>query len=257
MRGKLIASLLSIAAVLLVSCIISVMEYSRMSDYISGLIADDISSINVANKLSEMSNSYNLEILAAIGDEISSEAPDYDENFFKEHCDLLRSSNAGNVVAPFADAIMYSYSAYMLTAQELNDVMVSDFIDTRSWYFERLQPKFERLTDDIDNLTSAIYQDLQNNSETFESGFYRSVIPGIVAVGVGLLLILMLLFFLLSYYVNPIYKMVDSLKAYKANDKKYNVKIDGDDQIVELNEGIKEIADENQQLRKRITALKK
>lgn len=257
MRGKLIASLLSIAAVLLVSCIISVMEYSRMSDYVSGLIADDISSINVANKLSEMSNSYNLEILAAIGDDISTETPDYDENFFKEHCDLLRSSNAGNVVAPFADAIMYSYSAYMLTAQELEDVMLSDFIDTRSWYFERLQPKFERLTADIDNLNSAIYQDLETNSQTFESGFYRSVIPGAVAVGVGLLLILMLLFFLLSYYVNPIYRMVDSLKAYKANDKKYNVKVDGDDQIVELNEGIKELADENQQLRKRITALKK
>lgn len=257
MRGKLIASLLSIAAVLLVSCIISVMEYSRMSDYVSGLIADDISSINVANKLSEMSNTYNLDILALIGEGASSKAPDYDENFFKENCDMLRSSSAGNTVAPFADAIMYSYSAYMLTAQELEDVMLSDFIDTRSWYFERLQPRFERLTSDIDNLNSAIYQDLQNNSETFERGFYRSVIPGIVAVGIGLLLILMLLFFLLSYYVNPIYRMVDSLKAYKATDKKYNVRVDGDDQIVELNEGLKELTDENQQLRKRITALKK
>ena len=83
MRGKLIASLLSIAAVLLVSCIISVMEYSRMSDYVSGLIADDISSINVANKLSEMSNTYNLDILALIGEGVSSKAPDYDGNFFK------------------------------------------------------------------------------------------------------------------------------------------------------------------------------
>ena len=46
MRGKLILSLSSIAVILLVSSLISVMEYSSMSNYVSELIADDISSIN-------------------------------------------------------------------------------------------------------------------------------------------------------------------------------------------------------------------
>lgn len=78
-----------------------------------------------------------------------------------------------------------------------------------------------------------------------------------MAVGVGLLLVLMLLFFILSDYVNPVYKMLDSLKAYRANDKKYNYKFDGDDQLAELNEDITELANENQLLRQRITALKK
>ena len=50
-KSKLILSLLSIAAILLVSSTISVMEYSSMSDYVSELIAEDISSINVANRL--------------------------------------------------------------------------------------------------------------------------------------------------------------------------------------------------------------
>ena len=257
MRNKIILSLLSIAAVLLVSCIISVMEYTSMSNYVSGLIADDINSISVANTLSDMSNSYNLDILAVIGDDSSQELPAFDDGFFKSHCERLRSSDAANVIRPLTDSIMYSYSAYMLTALELEDVLQSDFIDTRSWYFERLQPRFVRLRTDIDNLNLAIYKDLEKNSATFERGFYRSVIPGIVAVGVGLLMILMLLFFALSGYVNPIYKMLDSLKAYKATDKRYTYKFDGDDQLAELNAGIAELADENQQLRKRITALKK
>lgn len=257
MKSKLTLSLLAIAAILLVSCIISYMEYTSMRDYVSGLIADDISSVNVANKLSDQSNSYNLEILAVIGDEVSTSVPEFDETFFKTHCDQLRASEAGNFIKPYADSIMYSYSAYMLTALELEDVMQSDFIDTRSWYFERLQPRFARLRSDIDKLNGAIYQDLEKNSATFERGFYRSVIPGIVAVGVGLLLVLMLLFFVLSDYVNPIYKMLDSLKAYRANDKKYNYKFDGDDQLAELNEDITELANENQMLRQRITALKK
>lgn len=255
MRGKLILSLSSIAVILLVSSLISVMEYSSMSNYVSELIADDISSINVANRLADMSNTYNLQILEVIGDETSLRVPDFDDGYFKSHCDSLRMSVASNQVRPLADSVMYSYSAYMLTSLELEDVMQSDFIDSRSWYFERLQPRYERLRGDLEHLSHAIYLDLERNSATFERGFYRSIIPGIVAVGVGLLLVLMLLLFLLAFYVNPLYRMLEGLNAYRSQDKKYNVKFDGDDQLTELNNGITELANENRQFRSRIKTM--
>ncbi|MCR4860273.1 MAG: hypothetical protein K5910_06390 [Bacteroidales bacterium] len=255
LRAKLILSLSAIAVTLLVSSVISVLEYTSMSDYVSDLIADDISSINVANRLAEMSNTYNLQILEVIGDETSVRVPEFDDGYFKSHCDSLRMSVASNQVRPLADSVMYSYAAYMLTSLELEDVLQSDFIDTRSWYFERLQPRFERLRGDLEHLSSAIYLDLEKNSATFERGFYRSIIPGIVAVGVGLLLVLMLLFFLLAYYVNPLYRMLEGLNAYRSKDKKYTVQFDGDDQLSELNEGIKELANENRQFRSRIKSI--
>ena len=257
MRGKLILSLSSIAVILLVSSLISVMEYTSMSDYVSELIADDISSINVANRLADMSNTYNLQILEVIGDETSLRVPDFDDGYFKSHCDSLRMNVASNQVRPLADSVMYLYSAYMLTSLELEDVIQSDFIDSRSWYFERLQPRYERLRGDLEHLSRAIYLDLEKNSVTFERGFYRSIIPGIVAVGVGLLLVLMLLLFLLAYYVNPLYKMLDGLNAYRSQDKKYTVKFDGDDQLAELNNGITELANENRQFRSRIKTMGK
>lgn len=258
MRSKLVLSLLSIAAILLVSSIISVMEYSSMSHYVSELIADDISSINVANKLADMSNTYNLDILEVIGDNVySGTLPEFDDEYFKSHCDSLRISSAANQASPLADSVMYSYAAYMLTSLELEDVLQSDFIDTRSWYFERLQPRYERLRSDIDRLSTLIYRDLEKNSATFDRGFYRSIIPGIVAVGVGLLLVLMLLFFILAYYVNPLYKMLSGLDAYRTSDKKYTVRFEGDDQLAELNEGISELAGENQQLRRRIKEIRR
>ena len=108
MRSKLILSLSSIAAILLVSSLISVMEYTSMSDYVSDLIADDIKSINVANRLADMSNTYNLQILEVIGDETSLRVPDFDDGYFKSHCDSLRMSVASNQVRPMADSVMYS-----------------------------------------------------------------------------------------------------------------------------------------------------
>ena len=256
MRAKIVLGLGGIAVTLLVSSILSMMEYTRMSDYVSDLIAENIRSINVAQRLANVSNEYNLDILTVIGDTTLTALPEFDQAEFMSYCDSLRYSLADNNMAHLADSVEYSYSAYMLTSLELPDVLRSDFIDTRTWYFERLQPVYGRLRTDIDDLSNTIYNELQRNSATFERGFYRSVIPGAVAVMVGLLLILMLIYFILAYFVNPIYKMTRSMDNYRSLNKKYSYTFDGDDQLKDLNDGITELADENMQLRKRLNALR-
>ena len=255
-KAKLSLSLSAIAAILLISATISVLEYSKMSTYVSDLIADDVKSLNTAHKLSEISNKYNLDILAVIGDDSYGELPAFDQEYFLSHCDTLRASLESNVIQPLTDSVVYSCAAYVLTSLELGNVLDSYFIDSRSWYFNRLQPSFALLNSDIDALQAAIYKDLEKNSRTFEHGFYRSIIPGIVAVAVGLLLVVMLLVFMLAYYVNPLYKMLDALDGYRSYGKKYTYVFDGDDQLLKLNEGISEVANENLQLRKRLKDLK-
>lgn len=251
-RSKLSLALGAIAVVLLISSLISVMEYIRMSDYVSGMIADDVKNIAFAQKLADMSGDYNLEILAVIGDDSRSSLPDFDFTDFTRNCDSLRSSLSKDGRLPLADSVEYAYSAYMLVSTELPAVLRSDFVDSRTWYFERLQPRYYTLRDYIGRLNSMIYESLEKNSATFDRGFYRSIIPGIVAVGVGLLLILMLFFYLLSYYVKPIEKIRKNIGAYRSLGKKYSVAFEGDDELSEINDAIGEIANENIQLRKRL-----
>ncbi|MBR1574530.1 MAG: hypothetical protein IJ652_06765 [Bacteroidales bacterium] len=256
LRQKITLALSAIAVTLLISSIISVLEYSRMSNYVSELIAENIRSINVAQQMANVSNAYNLEILTVIGDEKINSQPDFNQAVFMDYCDSLRASLQARNMQHLADSVEYSYSAYMLTSLELPKVLQSPFVDTRTWYFDRLQPVYNRLRSDIDKLSTAIYEELQRNSATFERGFYRSVIPSAVAIAVGLLLVLMLLFFILAYYVNPIYKMLAALSAYRSFGKNYTYTFDGDDQLVELNEGLRDLANENFQLRRRIKGLR-
>lgn len=252
LKLKMILSLSAIALMLLISSVISVLEYKSMSTYVSSLIADNIRSINMAQELAESSNDYNLDILSVIGDDNLNSLPDFDQAEFLSHCDSLKKSLASVKKVRLADSVLYAYSAYMLTSLELPEVLKSDFIDSRTWYFDRLQPRYNRLNLAIDRMSSEIYNELKKNSTNFDRGFYRSIVPGIVAVGVGLLLVLMLMFFILSYYVNPIYKMVDGLNNYRSYNKRYNYSFDGDDQLTQLNEGISELAAENLQMRKRL-----
>ena len=256
LRTKMVLSLSAIAVVLIVSGIISIVEYRRMSNYVSDMIAEDINSINVAQKLAAVTDDYNLQILTVIGDDSVNSLPDFDQQGFVSYCDSLRSIFSVENVLPLTDSVLYSYQAYMLTSLELEQVVQSDFIDSRTWYFERLQPSFQRLNGDIDRLSQAMYADLQQNSVDFDRGFYRSIIPGIVAVGVGVILVLLLMFFITSFYVNPLNKMLSGLDEYRSMGRRYNYTFEGDDQLAELNEGIMELTEENRQYRRRIKLMK-
>lgn len=268
MSLKLSLSLGAIATVLLLSSIITVMEYTKMSRYVSEGISKDINSINVARQLSDVANEYNLDILALIGNEPSNEPgsdgavgsalPDFDADSFLEKCDRLRSAlkESNSSTLALADSVEYSFAAYMLTSLEFKEVYSSDFIDTREWYFDRLQPRYQRLRRSIDLLSQAIYEKLNNKSEDFDSGYYRSIMPGIVTAGVGLVLVLMLLFFLQFYYVKPLNRIAAALKLHSTQNRKYTVDFEGDDQLKQINDGIRSLSEDNDQLRRRITALK-
>ena len=132
----------------------------------------------------------------------------------------------------------------------------SSFINTRDWYFNRLQPLFGRLREYLDKLSGAMYAELEQNSRDFDSGFFRSIIPSTVAVSVGILLVFLLLFYIQVYYVKPIYRMLEALRDYLGYRRRYSYTFDGNDQLSDLNSAITDLAEENRTLRKRISDLK-
>ena len=87
LKTKMVLALSAIAVVLIVSGIITYVEYQRMSSYVSDMIAEDINSINVAQKLATVTDEYNLPILAVIGDDSLNSLPDFDQQGFVSYCD--------------------------------------------------------------------------------------------------------------------------------------------------------------------------
>ena len=256
MRMKITLSLSAIAVVLFVSIIISFLEYRHMSNYVSDMIAGDIKNIRVTQKLVNAVDTYNLQVLAVIGDENLTSLPDFDRKGFIDYCDTIKAGFETGRQNHLADSVLYAYSAYMLASLELEDVLQSSFIDTRDWYFSRLQPLFGRLRGYLDQLGEAMYIELRQNSEDFDSGFYRSFIPGTVAVAVGIFLLFLLLAFIIAYYVNPLYKINRNLSDYLQYRRRYTYTFEGDDQLSDLNGSITDLAEENRQLRRRNAELK-
>ena len=256
MRVRLIRALGSIAAVLLLSGIISILEYRRMSDYVSELIASNIKSINLSQRLSDITQEYDQQMLAVVVTNDISLMPEFDLAHFTDQADSLKASVKSPMGMEMVDTVVVSFDAFMKTSMRFDEVFLADNVNTGEWFFGTLQPRYNKFRNDIDVLNEAIHKDLQNNSADFDAGFYRSIIPGVVSVCAGLLMIFLLLYFIMVNYVNPIYRMSDGIDAYKATGRMFVHTFDGDDQLANVNEGLADLIEENIELKRRIKALR-
>ena len=256
MRRKLVLSLGSLAAILLLSGIISILEYRRMSDYVSELIASNIKSINLSQRLADMTQEYDLQMLAVVLRNDISLMPEFDMHLFQSQADSLKSSVTSVTSHPIVDSVATSFDEFMKTSLRFDEVFLADTVNTSEWFFGTLQPTYNAFRKDIDVLNGAIHEELKTNSADFDAGFYRSIIPGVVSVGAGLLLIFLLMYFISAYYVTPIYRMSSGVDEYRAVGKKYGYVFDGDDQLANINSGLADIIEENIELKVRVRSLR-
>ena len=256
MRLKLFFSLGSVAAILILSGAISIMEYRRMSDYVSELIASNIKSINLSQRLADMTQEYDLQMLDVVVRNDISLMPEFDLQLFQAQADSLKSSVTSVSSLPIVDTVATSFDAFMQTSLKFDTVFLADTVNTAEWFFGTLQPCYHDFRVNMDILNSAIHEELKSNSADFDAGFYRSIIPGVVSVGAGLLLVFLLMYYILVYYVNPIYKMSNGVDNYRAIGKKYGFAFDGDDQLSNINTAITEIIEENVELKTRLKGLR-
>ena len=256
MKKKLFFSLGSLAMILLLSSVISILEYRRMSDYVSELIASNIKSINLSQKLADITQEYNDQMLAVVVQNDISLMPDFNLAYFNAQSDSLRSSFTSSKMLPKVDSVVMSFDAFMKTSLKFDEVFLADSVDTGEWYFGSLQPRYTKLRQDLNSLNEVIHEELRDNSADFDAGFYRSIIPGVVSVGAGLLLILLLLYFTMVYYVRPIYRMSDGVDSYRVSGRRYIYEFDGDDQLANINSGLTEIIEENVELKRRLKNLR-
>ena len=145
MTKKLFFSLGSLAMILLLSSVISILEYRRMSDYVSDLIASNIKSINLSQKLADLTQEYNDQMLAVVVQNDISMMPDFNLDYFNAQSDSLRSSFTSSRMLPKVDSVVMSFDAFIKTSQKFDEVFLADTVNTGEWFFGSLQPRYIKL----------------------------------------------------------------------------------------------------------------
>ena len=250
MKAKIWWALASITSILVLSSVISIIEYNRVSTSVSTLIFNDVESLKLIKKLDFNADEFNLNVLDAIelDDSIPSEIPSdglISEQFIKSDLtDLSENINVDTLLTAF-DLCMEEYAGLAHSG-----VMQKDSL--RTWYREVFRPDYDLLKSEVKEIDTQLYSNLTAHSQSFQDAFYRSIVPGMVAMCSGLVLVFLLGYFFLSYYVHPIIKMLNAIESYSKLGRMYSCKFDGDDQLAELNAEITDLVEENSTLKKRL-----
>ena len=254
-KSKVFLGSTVIGLILLLSCVISFVEFERLSNYVSSVLADNIACVNTSRNLMNISEEYNTYILEQIGSDDSfgeihevAGNEDFISNFenLKHHFTIEEEK-------VMADSVQYAFVAYMHVVNELPDIWTSGYTYRREWYFERVQGVYDKLREYIQELTLISQNALAENYYHLHDRFYRSITPIIVAAFVGIILVILFNYFINIFFITPVIKINKGLKSYREYNKGYDVKFDhGRDQMQELNENIKEIIEENRSLKRKL-----
>ena len=260
-KKKVLQGCVVLAAILFFSSLISIYEFTRMNRYVSGVIADNIRSINAARRLLSVSEQYNVNLmndLVLSGEDARLEglAPE-DLSVFQSEALVASFENMSHsFVTPAeraaADSVMYAYSAYMQVVSEAGQVWEQDYAVRQHWYFNRLQPVYLKFRGYMTQLTSVCQDALVENSQDIREGTYRSLMPGLVSVLVGLIMVLLFNYYLNYFVINPLLKVTNGIKGYRYHGRSYAVKLDCDDELEELNQAVGDIIEQNQSYKREL-----
>lgn len=247
----------TLICMLLITSVISIVEYRRMSNSVSDMMDDNVRQIAVVTRMAGMIDNYNVSLLSMVGEESIEVLPSLDTVMFRSYCDSLKVKLTNPAISSLPDTLFKSFKRYVVASSDVKYVINSTWIDSKQWYFEKLQPVYQELRNDINEVNELIYEELKHNSANFDDGFYRSIIPGFVAVAACLVIVALLYFFISVYYVNPIYRISQGIDNYNMYSRPYGHRYDGDDQLANINTGVSELIDENIELKLRVNKLKR
>ena len=248
-RRKISLGFVIIGAILFLSSLVAIFEFNRMRYQISGLMQDNIISISTSRHLLELTDEYNFALVSRVLQDSILESKDIvSDNRFAVFISTIKSRFTTDTEVKIADSLSLAYSNYIKIINEAPQIIKLDRNARVKWYFERLSPAYTSLKLHKKQLSTITQQALIDNSKDLQEGFYRSIMPGIIAVGAGILLVLLFNYFINLYFITPVLMVLDGIKKFKMYRKSYNVQFDNDDELQELNSDIKSVLDENKKL---------
>ncbi|MBP5298473.1 MAG: MCP four helix bundle domain-containing protein [Lachnospiraceae bacterium] len=255
LKKKISIGFVILGFILLLSSLIAVFEFITMRRTVGRVVTEDILSINTTRRLLDMADQYNFELLSTMGDstytDVNTMPTIGEDDKFMDVLYSIRNNFKTASEREMADSIRYAYVVYAHVLDEAKDVWNEPrYQMKKDWYFQRLYPVYTKLRRYIKELNLSSQKALKTNSDELSEGFYRSLMPCVVAVGIGILLLFLFNYYLNFYFFNPMVKINRALHNYKLTHKTYDVNVDSGDEVEDLNESIKDLLREHKQLTK-------
>lgn len=249
-RKKIFFGFIIIGLILFMSGLISLFQLIQIEKTVAGMHSDNIRSIEVSQEILNEAEKQTWEIIDIMHNNLEGEDAQihFNEKLYASCLNMVSQNITSSEESKIIDTLHVQYSVYKHQVQVLDSLFATSNIEKRTqWFNNYYRPYYLAFIKTLTDLSKQNQNIISLNSHKLESNFYRMIIPLIVAVAVGLFLIILFNYFINLYFTNPVLRITKGLKTYTENKIPYNVKIDTNDEIGELNKEIKTLISHTKQ----------
>ena len=244
-KNKIRLGFITIGILLFPSGIISSLELTRFNRATHNLLSKSQGSIEMSKQMLDAVQEQNTALLLWITD--SAHHPLYDSLSAKGNQDFDRAfqtAQASTLNEPEQLAtIDRAFKNYMQVVSQVTDST------QLSWFTDVYKTSYYNLTHTIKEFMVLIQQRTINYTAQLERNAYRASMVEIIALGAGILLIMVFYFMLNNYFVGPILQITKSLKGYVNNRIPFEVSVRTRDEINTLKEYVATLVAANKKSR--------
>ncbi len=245
-RKKIFLGFLIICFILLLSGIAAIFEMNRLQRSVSGILSRKVETVIALHNIeATMVEQVNF-LLYSLHDDPSREElaakTDKINGYMETICNDNLTDNDSLALAGLAHRLIH-FEAMLKGHPYLWD---NDYAVRRTWYADSLYPVFFDIRQEISLLINKANTDMEATSAEIESGFYRSNIPAVIAIIIGIVLVLLFNYFVNHYFISPLLRISKGARKYLDNRIKYQVEVEHNDELGALNEAVKELIEEHQ-----------
>lgn len=243
-KGKIRLGFITIGILLFLSGIISSLELARFNRATHNLLMKSHGSIDVSKQMLDAVQEQNTALLLAITD--TSKSHVYDSL-------LAKGSRDFNKAFSTAEGALHDPSqlASIRTAAQYYQNVVGQVTDTTDivWFTDVYKTSYYNLTHAVKEFMVQIQQRTIDYTALLEQNAYRASMVGIIALGAGILLLLVFYFMLNNYFVGPVLKITRALKGYVNSRLPFDVAVSTRDEINSLKEYIAALVAANKKMK--------
>ncbi len=112
-----------------------------------------------------------------------------------------------------------------------------------AWFSEVYGNSYHGLTLAVKDFMLSTQDAVDENTLLLRDNAYRAITPGVITLGIALILIIVFFGLLDVYYIKPVVRITRGLGNFIKSRIPFSVKIEGRDEILELRDNIEDIID--------------
>ncbi|TCN68565.1 hypothetical protein CLV25_106147 [Acetobacteroides hydrogenigenes] len=241
-KSKMLAGFIVIGLLLFLSGAITLFELNSMSNSVQGLLNDNLRSIEVSKQMISASSKINQGVLLAINGRLDEAKVSVNEGemLFDKSYDIARNNLTVEGEERYVKAVD---SCYVVFKAQVDSVLLSS--RNADWYFDSFVPQQNRLTGAIDSLIGINQRAVYQNVDQMKTGASRAMMPGFIAIFVGIIFVFLFNYFVNIFFITPIVRISQGVESYVKHSIPFRVKVDSKDELERLKNSVEKLIIQN------------